>query len=190
MGNFLGKTIDTVSTHSRPKAAGVAPAMASFMLPFQLTAARRRLVLGCLCLPFMPMFQLTAARRRLVYRCSVAGTSGAVSTHSRPKAAGCKRIKTIAAKLFQLTAARRRLAIKIAEKRAVNGFQLTAARRRLAAGKAQKKEIKMFQLTAARRRLGTAFTNCSYTNWFQLTAARRRLANMTPEEIIKRGCTR
>ena len=56
-----------VSTHSRPKAAGRLP-------------SRRR--------PPMP-FQHTAARRRLVDAAANAVQSAAVSTHSRPKAAGC-----------------------------------------------------------------------------------------------------
>ena len=58
-----------VSTHSRPKAAGRLP-------------SRRR--------PPMP-FQHTAARRRLVDAAANAVQSAAVSTHSRPKAAGALR---------------------------------------------------------------------------------------------------
>ena len=56
---------------------------------FQLTAARRRLG------HFSDMrigqcsFQLTAARRRLVGEDSQGQTTVKVSTHSRPKAAGC-----------------------------------------------------------------------------------------------------
>ena len=86
-----------VSTHSRPKAAGMdtvktlAPG-----LMFQHTAARRRLVSGAR--PYADdhaPFQHTAARRRLDHtnHCSV--TQQTVSTHSRPKAAGAS-LKSLA----------------------------------------------------------------------------------------------
>ena len=98
---------------------------------FQLTAARRRLGLSLRCWRLRKTFQLTAARRRLAtgnktalayagfnsqppeggwdcqyHRCN----RRAVSTHSRPKAAGCCIICcAIISCAFQLTAARRRL---------------------------------------------------------------------------------
>ncbi len=78
-----------VSTHSRPKAAG------------RITAAGRHL--------YIP-FQLTAARRRLVYEGQ----------------------EHYCIDVFQLTAARRRLAGRYRANRHVIAFQLTAARRRLA----------------------------------------------------------
>ena len=56
----------TVSTHSRPKAAGIVYSFAGCTTLFQLTAARRRLALL--------QSQITALQQ--------------VSTHSRPKAAG------------------------------------------------------------------------------------------------------
>ena len=56
-----------VSTHSRPKAAGVRLIEdAEAKLQFQLTAARRRLELGEFTAQLGRWFQLTAARRRLV----------------------------------------------------------------------------------------------------------------------------
>ena len=56
-----------------------------------------------------------------------------VSTHSRPKAAGCSLLAfAIHILAFQLTAARRRLAQAIGKKPFLKTFQLTAARRRLA----------------------------------------------------------
>ena len=77
-----------VSTHSRPKAAGVEEISLMAADKFQLTAARRRLVrllrLGSL----DTAFQLTAARRRLVLVQHHFLLHGVVSTHSRPKAAG------------------------------------------------------------------------------------------------------
>ena len=77
------------------------------------------------------LFQLTAARRRL------AGIDGegkdlvAVSTHSRPKAAGQPLGIKPKMAAFQLTAARRRL-VALPNLLITHGlFQLTAARRRL-----------------------------------------------------------
>ena len=57
---------------------------------FQLTAARRRLVMQVLVTPLGMMFQLTAARRRLDEFHDGMTVNEAVSTHSRPKAAGHK----------------------------------------------------------------------------------------------------
>ena len=79
----------TVSTHSRPKAAGHC---VSFVRAF------------------VAVFQHTAARRRLVFNINHL-SSLQVSTHSRPKAAGVRRIVFCHWRLFQHTAARRRLAI-------------------------------------------------------------------------------
>ena len=77
-----------VSTHSRPKAAGLAA-----------VGIRRALFL----------FQHTAARRRLAKHLPSISLLMAVSTHSRPKAAGTFTSKDDAATEFQHTAARRRL---------------------------------------------------------------------------------
>ena len=109
------------------------------MTPFQLTAARRRLV-GCRCIgDALGRFQLTAARRRLVGEGYFVMQSIGVSTHSRPKAAGCRcgRLNAIPGK-FQLTAARRRLAFRRPDGRYLPKFQLTAARRRLELEEARK----------------------------------------------------
>ena len=100
-----------VSTHSRPKAAGVRNAASLDNGRFQHTAARRRLANDCglgqtpsVCfntqppeggwikkhLAFInrPKFQHTAARRRLAIIISRRNLTIIVSTHSRPKAAG------------------------------------------------------------------------------------------------------
>ena len=80
-----------VSTHSRPKAAGLDIRRdGASSWAFQLTAARRRLgsVWG-LMKPIM-VFQLTAARRRLALQCAFLGSYF---------------------QKFQLTAARRRLGL-------------------------------------------------------------------------------
>ena len=84
-------TTSTVSTHSRPKAAGHQTELQRQTIQtFQHTAARRRLVGMALLSVYVVMFQHTAARRRL--------------DPSKPiKSAGI---------LFQHTAARRRLAVR------------------------------------------------------------------------------
>ena len=55
----------SVSTHSRPKAAGRPRFNLVSVFMFQLTAARRRLVLNYKKIGRLKKFQLTAARRRL-----------------------------------------------------------------------------------------------------------------------------
>ena len=79
----------TVSTHSRPKAAGIPPRANRTLRLFQHTAARRQL----------EMDEAGADKELL-----------RVSTHSRPKAAGRTKKITAFQKMFQHTAARRRLA--------------------------------------------------------------------------------
>ncbi len=83
----IGAGMPIISTHSRPKAAGRFLRAFRFPIPFQLTAARRRLVIGINGRLRFRLFQLTAARRRLV-------SSG---------------LRTTPPLAFQLTAARRRL---------------------------------------------------------------------------------
>ena len=56
---------------------------------FQHTAARRRLAAGIHYCNGALQFQHTAARRRLVAQLEKAVLRAMVSTHSRPKAAGC-----------------------------------------------------------------------------------------------------
>ena len=100
-----------VSTHSRPKAAGMnrhklddltacfntQPPEGGWKLPrnsapalnlFQHTAARRRLASRQRCAGILFMFQHTAARRRLDGQGDDGQKDKTVSTHSRPKAAG------------------------------------------------------------------------------------------------------
>ncbi len=97
----------SVSTHSRPKAAG--------------KKARAQFGKG--------WFQLTAARRRLGSRQAGVAAGLEVSTHSRPKAAGCSFSAGSCSQSFQLTAARRRLAVRERHQHIGIPFQLTAARR-------------------------------------------------------------
>ena len=235
--------IEAVSTHSRPKAAGLNLMRGGFEALFQHTAARRRLderdringefasfntqppeggwPLGadarhrrfgfqhtaarrrldirahdraCRAL----LFQHTAARRRLVAAAPAASCYFAVSTHSRPKAAGATAWRSWRTCTFQHTAARRRLGHhgadtgisrrvsthsrpKAAGRAFARGrhitaqFQHTAARRRLAADCPPSLRRRLFQHTAARRRLGASQIRRAKLARFQHTAARRRL---------------
>ena len=187
----------SVSTHSRPKAAGF--------------VFRKRQHLRLVSTHSRPK----AAGHTLRRPCR----GDHVSTHSRPKAAGFNDSKGIFEFWFQLTAARRRLGFAYIVPYRNKGFQLTAARRRLgwcdhvcvyacqfqltaartrlvfdtqrrflalhvsthsrpkAAGLEQvaPAHITPFQLTAARRRLDGLIDGQQQGGEFQLTAARRRL---------------
>ena len=90
----------TVSTHSRPKAAGPAFGGRAGVSLFQLTAARRRLAGGGGGGGSSGAFQLTAARRRLALLL----------------------IRVLHMIAFQLTAARRRLGKKRTAKTSRRGF--------------------------------------------------------------------
>ena len=80
---------ELVSTHSRPKAAGrVRISTKPIFLWFQHTAARRRLADNWDTTAGELEFQHTAARRRLGQMAFNITALEAVSTHSRPKAAG------------------------------------------------------------------------------------------------------
>ena len=86
-----GKAVNKfVSTHSRPKAAGAIDGnqWRGVWRLFQLTAARRRLGRLRMYTTAKAWFQLTAARRRLDGQEMLEECSFDVSTHSRPKAAG------------------------------------------------------------------------------------------------------
>ena len=101
---------EKVSTHSRPKAAGArAWRIWRASMRFQHTAARRRLGKKPCGQELPAGFQHTAARRRLVTMMENIFAYAAVSTHSRPKAAGMELISCWCKIRFQHTAARRRL---------------------------------------------------------------------------------
>ena len=119
--------------NSQPPEGGWFDALAGLFSqsPFQLTAARKRLVTDMGVMPYQAAFQLTAARRRLARQPSRHPNHGE----------------------FQLTAARRRLVGMIYRQTQPASFQLTAARRRLAAARVTTAPPAAFQLTAARRRL-------------------------------------
>ena len=82
-------TLEHVSTHSRPKAAGIlVQAWRKKALQFQHTAARRRLVEQCI-MAFRRLCFNTQPPEGGWFEFGFCGKSVAeVSTHSRPKAAG------------------------------------------------------------------------------------------------------
>ena len=101
----------TVSTRSRPKAAG--------------PSKPRHTLIAC-------SFQHAAARRRLVPRYPQKRPKRIVSTRSRPKAAGpSATVRTSRLLMFQHAAARRRLDLHCSKSLIRHGFQHAAARRRL-----------------------------------------------------------
>ena len=109
-----------------------------------------------------------------------------VSTHSRPKAAG------LAAKFFlpgnvcfnsQPPEGGWAGFLPVALQQSV--FQLTAARRRLATSFPTATKARPFQLTAARRRLAAVSYAGYSVAMFQLTAARRRLGWRSAFEVGK-----
>ena len=164
-----------VSTHSRPKAAGLAGRAIEFKEQFQHTAARRRLE-GLAGVPggraafqhtaarrrlgkdyngnwTVWAFQHTAARRRLGQRNHCRGAYAKVSTHSRPKAAGTA-AGTVSHQYRVSTHSRPKAAGYLSiDNYIYKVFQHTAARRRLARKPRAPALPYMFQHTAARRRL-------------------------------------
>ena len=100
-----------VSTHSRPKAAGRRQIWyRSRYVGFKTQPPEGGWPNTSICKHHPGGFQHTAARRRLVAETENFPAKRAVSTHSRPKAAGFYRNKRFTMAItFQHTAARRRL---------------------------------------------------------------------------------
>ena len=185
-----------VSTHSRPKAAANWRRISIRIRRFQHTAARRRLErLGVIAEDAL-QFQHTAARRRLASR-RHRRRCPAVSTHSRPKAAGtrngCRLVNGCfntqppeggwrhffysVAGLLVSTHSRPKAAVCGKLKAAKEAVVSTHSRPKAAGElKTPISTTRLFQHTAARRRLITLFTNELKSWLFQHTAARRRLS--------------
>ena len=105
-----------VSTHSRPKAAGIVQ-----------TINKRQI----------KKFQHTAARRRLAYICLQCTPTEAVSTHSRPKAAGRHPCHVLTVfQCFNTQPPEGGWLINLLQQLKEQQFQHTAARRRLGRGTA------------------------------------------------------
>ena len=145
----------TVSTHSRPKAAG---ACRSILIkpkrPFQHTAARRRL--AGLSRFVTHLYQVSTHSRPKAAGTKICGklVLVGVSTHSRPKAAGNLMYDGYVEAGFQHTAARRRL--EMGSERKNVGYFVSTHSRPKAAGAPKKNSNPSFEFqhTAARRRLG------------------------------------
>ena len=176
-GQAVCPTTDhTVSTHSRPKAAG-------FMIwgsdprqnQFQHTAARRRLVIQEQSNSLKKLFQHTAARRRLVISSLLIPASNMVSTHSRPKAAGSDILTAVTGSDVSTHSRPKAAGPDLVFEARYLEFQHTAARRRLEVAPNLPFELLGFQHTAARRRLAFHTNSHPHSNRFQHTAARRRL---------------
>ena len=121
-----------VSTHSRPKAAGVTRSDVDVLIQFQHTAARRRLAHQTSYPLSDQQFQHTAARRRLEQLPPSRSNSTAFQhTAARRRLVILKRLAFWDIR-FQHTAARRRLEVQEITSRFHGVFQHTAARRRLA----------------------------------------------------------
>ena len=197
---WLNLPTKLVSTHSRPKAAGNRFCPLSVRSVFQHTAARRRLADKGFAYNPGRMFQHTAARRRLVQFRGQPRLLLPVSTHSRPKAAGCATTTSAIRRFwFQHTAARRRLGRGLqrlgggqsfntqppeggwgATMKTFTQIRVSTHSRPKAAGRVwiwQARKKVWFQHTAARRRLGLNEIKSSLHHVFQHTAARRRLAD-------------
>ena len=99
---------------------------------FQHTAARRRLGWKLVRRFLLSGFQHTAARRRLGFNAHAYCFSITVSTHSRPKAAGPRRIRLHPKQLVSTHSRPKAAGITPATSYVAYRFQHTAARRRLA----------------------------------------------------------
>ena len=143
-----------VSTHSRPKAAGV------FMYDRALSDSVS-----------------THSRPKAAGRHSRHVFGYAAGFNTQPPEGGwwCDALVRFASTKFQHTAARRRLAKPAAPAVIDSAFQHTAARRRLEIAGYRNVPFNVFQHTAARRRLGQCRLCMYCCRVFQHTAARRRL---------------
>ena len=99
-----------VSTHSRSKAAASSSLhTVRKRAPFQLTAARRRLLTLSVTRPHLRKVSTHSRSKAAAPVSSLPTTARSVSTHSRSKAAAYHIARGILSTPFQLTAARRRL---------------------------------------------------------------------------------
>ena len=134
-------------------------------------------------------FQHTAARRRLGPSGSKVPEYVAVSTHSRPKAAGFSgHFSQTFISCFNTQPPEGGWSSSLASSWAALPFQHTAARRRLGKISVTLNLFMTFQHTAARRRLvNWCRFELQFMGRFQHTAARRRLGNLAIA-IISTSC--
>ena len=193
----------SVSTHSRPKAAG--PVGVNSLLVKTVSTHSRPKAAGHAHLKLADFVKVsTHSRPKAAGRGRAQAAFRCVGFNSQPPEGGWVPDTEIAGTggVFQLTAARRRLVNLPSKAGKLAQFQLTAARRRLGGGKFGSLELfsfnsqppeggwfstplqavsaAWFQLTAARRRLGLYRFLIFRNTGFQLTAARRRLEPFYP----------
>ena len=157
LGHILsdGRTLEIVSTHSRPKAAGAARRLGWLhSRVFQLTAARRRLVL--LSSPKRPSAGFNSQPPEGGWQNQPAEQNQLFGFNSQPPEGGwfCINFVNTSSGTFQLTAARRRLGNTVLLQ--FMGKQVSTHSRPKAAGlreAVREAKRETFQLTAARRRL-------------------------------------
>ena len=163
-----------VSTHSRPKAAGLACSNGFTYAKFQHTAARRRLPMRNQIMTATKKFQHTAARRRLGL--SALFLDSFLCFNTQPPEGGWKALtQYLTDEAFQHTAARRRLVNSLALSFRWCMFQHTAARRRLES--TLKCKLRTAVSTHSRPKAAANFCCIGKRlSRFQHTAARRRLS--------------
>ena len=98
-----------VSTHSHPKAAATMPCASSPILPFQHTAARRRLLALLCSLVVLTLVSTRSRAKAAALNDKIIRGCSTVSTHSRAKAAAVGIMMSKHGARFQHTAAWRRL---------------------------------------------------------------------------------
>ena len=112
LGKYIPRVnlFKTVSTHSRPKAAGRLPKHCKGI--HHVSTHSRPKAAGAFFAPVMAYADVSTHSRPKAagYGISCWFSVFRVSTHSRPKAAGSRRCSWVGAIMFQHTAARRRLA--------------------------------------------------------------------------------
>ena len=131
----VANTVNGVSTHSRPKAAGVKRLFHRLLhLGFNTQPPEGGWLLLCDALVIYILFQHTAARRRLGGAGASRGNIWAACFNTQPPEGGWVALCKIRSHQyrFQHTAARRRLAVQMFRSQmGILLFQHTAARRRL-----------------------------------------------------------
>ena len=146
---------------------------------FQHTAARRRLVIRAPKCLLIWSFQHTAARRRLAASFGDIVSSCGVSTHSRPKAAGCfVQHLGVAFGSFNTQPPEGGWLRASYDLRAVCGFQHTAARRRLESAPTRRRSRVCFNTQPPEGGWISTVIDCAHSALFQHTAARRRLVRV------------
>ena len=172
-----------VSTHSRPKAAGKLFGLLSETLPVS-THSRPKAAGYAAATAAIPItkFQHTAARRRLGRNVCQVDKLTCVSTHSRPKAAGKKLLQAVRLR-FVSTHSRPKAAGS--PERLPWGifvrFNTQPPEGGWNSGAKPTTDFSLFQHTAARRRLGDVRHVAGGQEMFQHTAARRRLVFRIPD---------